>query len=368
MVNKNNIGWLAHPQFIDRAKVFEKKYQMINCIVSDELAFRKKRVDGRYGNHCLFCGQNYPEVTFNNAPHLLSRMVGSNLYSDFECDNCNALFSKFETDLSSYLGLGRSITGLYGAKKVPGFPGIGIEAKSFNFKGNKISVIHKENAESNIDSEETKLKYGKPSYTPSNVYRLLVKWGLSILSCDEVKDKFKKTLHFLKNDNVLTGSHISVYRYPLSVTMPLHAYIFKKKKASYRAPTYVVSFYFDYIIITLPLPLHHDDMKFFGEDVDMPIAPPYFIGGNDMDQLTASTTIEDLSSPLRYKNEPEEMTMKLNKLDVVNAVFYNPKTGEKGSGYNPAGSKYMIATEHGVTYTKEELKELIAAIEEKFAE
>ena len=368
MFNKNNIGWFAHPQFMDRAKVFEKKYQMINCIMGDEPAFRKQKVNGRYGDHCLFCGKNFPEVSFNNGPHLLSRMVGSKLYSNFECDDCNTRFSKLETDLSSYLGLGRSMTGLHGERKVPGFPGIGIEAKSFTFKGKKMSVIHKEDAERNIETGETKLKYGKPSYTPANVYRLLVKWGLAILPNDEVRLNSKKTLFFLRNDKVLKGSHISVYRYPLTVTMPLHAYIFKKKKTSDKVPTHAVSFNFDNFIITLPLLLHNDDMDFYDGTIDMPLAPPYFIGGNDMGPLMATTTIEDLSSPVKLRNEPEEMTMQFNKSDLEKGSMYNPLTGEESSGYNPVGSKYMIATEHGVSFTKEELKELVTVIEEKFAE
>lgn len=361
------IGWLAHPQFADRAKLFEKRYQMINCIMTEEPGFRKQKIHGRYGDLCLFCGKSHLEVSFSNAPHLLSKMVGSILYSRFECDDCNSRFSKFETDLSSYLGLSRSMTRLYGDKKTPGFLGIGIEAKSFIFKGKKVSVIHKEDAERNNETRETKLKYGKPSYTPSNVYRLLVKWGLSILPVNEVKEKYKKTMHFLKSDKVLSGSHISVYRYPLTVTMPLHAYIFKKKKATDKIPTHVVSFYFNNIIITLPLLLHHDDMAFYNAPFDMPLAPPYFLGGNDMGPLTATTTFEDLSSPLKLKNEPEEMTMQFNKAELDNSGFYNPITGEEGHGYNPVGSKYIIATEHGVSFTKEEIKELVAVIEEKFA-
>ena len=47
MNDQNNIGWLAHPQFIDRAKLFEKKYKMIECIMEDEHDIRKKKVNGR---------------------------------------------------------------------------------------------------------------------------------------------------------------------------------------------------------------------------------------------------------------------------------------------------------------------------------
>jgi hypothetical protein len=44
MFDKNEIGWFAHSQFIERSKVFEKKYKMIDCIIPDGPDFRKKKL------------------------------------------------------------------------------------------------------------------------------------------------------------------------------------------------------------------------------------------------------------------------------------------------------------------------------------
>ena len=100
----------------------------------------------------------------------------------------------------------------------------------------------------------------------------------------------------------------------------------------------------------------------------MPASPPYFVYGNDINKIEPSFFTHDLSSPVKLKFEAEEIIMQFNKSDLEQSTRFDPETGEETqSAYNPAGSKYFIGTEEGVSFTKEELTELINVIGEKFS-
>jgi len=368
MANDQQIGLFAHPAFLERARLFEAQYQMIDYIENNDPQFSKKNLKGRKEKHCLFCNRDSKKTSFRNDAHLLPEMLGNrNLYSYFECDECNNKFSLFETDLAAYLGLGRSISGMKGEKKAPGFPGIDIEAKSIIFEGRKVMVIQKENAERNIDAGTTKLKYRKPTYKPFNVHKLFFKCALSILPNDDVLSNYQVALEYLRGGKVIAGSHISGYRFNLNWKMPLHVHVFKKINPSDKIPTHVVNFYFDHYVITLPILLYKEDMSFYDQSIDMPIAPPYFTWDNTIRQETPHTFMEDLSSPNKLKNKEEEIVMKFNRDDLDKATKLNIKNGEESqTSYNPSGSKYFILTEEGITFTKDQLKRLLELIEEKF--
>ena len=366
---EEKIGWYAHPAFEKWAEPFENKYQMIDMLMVGDPAFTKNKIWKQEGRHCIFCNKSYPETTFSNAAHLLSRMIGNtDLYSTFECDACNQKFSLFETDLASFLGLSRSLTGIQEAAKGPGFPGVGLKAKSILFKNKKLVVIHKEDAERNSEEGSTKLKYQKPTYTPANVYKLFLKCALSALPNDELVSDFQLALQHLQGSTVLGGAHINIFRFPISINMPLHVYMFKKKEFADKLPAYVACFYFHNLVVTLPVLLHRDDLQNLNQSIEMPASPPYFVYGNAIDKMEPSFSTHDLGSHLKLKYEPEEITLQFNKADLAKASRFDPKTGEESqTAYEPVGSKYFIATEKGVSFTKEELTELINVIDDKFA-
>ncbi len=366
---EEKIGWYVHPAFEKWGEPFEEKYQMVDVLMVGDPAFARNKTHRQEGRHCNFCNKDYPDTSFKSAAHLLSRMIGNtDLFSTFECDACNTRFSLFETDVASFLGLGRSITGLKENRLPPGFAGIGLEAKSMLFKGKKILVIHKKNAERNIEEGSTKLQYQKPTYTPANIYKLFLKCALSVLPQDEVVSDFQLALEYLQGDKVLTGAHINIFRFQLTIDLPLHVYIFKKKEMTDKLPVYIASFYFDNLVVTLPVLLHRDDLANLNQPVQIPAAPPYFVYGNEIDKINPSFFTHDLSSPFKLKFEPEEIIMQFNKSDLEQSIRYDPKTGEETqTAYNPAGSKYFIGTEEGITFTKEELTELINVIDDKFS-
>lgn len=362
-------GWFAHPAFASWAPAFEEKYQMVDMIMIGDTAFAKNKTRKQEGRHCLFCNKSYPAVTFRNAAHLFSKMMGNtDLYSTFECDVCNNKFSGLETDLSYFLGIGRSITDMNSNKKPPGFVGIGAEARSILYKGKKLLVIHNKNVERSARTCSTKLTYQKPTYTPANVYKLFLKCALSVLPREEVVNDYGLALQHLKGVTVLGGAHINLYRFPLTVNMPLHVYIFKRKPSLDKLPVYIASFYFANVIISFPVLLHREDLKYINQNVDIPAAPPYFIAGNDLEAITPAFYRHDLSSPLKIKNEREEMVMHFNKADLENATRFDPVTDEETrTSYNPSGSKYFITTEQGNVFTKEELKEVLDLIQQEFS-
>jgi hypothetical protein len=362
-------GWFVHPAFASWALPFEEKYQMANFLMVGDPAFAKNRTRKREGRHCIFCDKSFPEVNFQNAALLLSKMIGNtDMYSTFECDTCNNKFSLLETDLSYFLGLGRSITEMNKDKKPPGFAGIGTEAKPIWYKGRKLLVIHKENAERKAEEGSTKLDYRKPTYTPANVYKLFLKCALSVLPQKDVINDYKMALQHLQGGKVLGGAHINLFRFPLTVNMPLYTFVFKRKPGIEKLPVNIVSFYFANLVVTLPVLLHQQDTKYFGQTMEVPAAPPYFVDGNDLASITPEFFWHDLSSPLKLKNEPEEITMQFNKADLENAARFDPVTGEVTEiAYNPSGSKYFIVTERGTEFTKEELAGLLKEIERQFS-
>lgn len=365
---EENPGWFVHKDFSSWAELFEDKYHMVDFVFLGDPLYARSKTRKQDGRHCIFCNKSYPEVSFSNAAHLISKMIGNtDLYSTFECDSCNNKFSLFETDLAYFLGVGRSLVGMQENKKPPGFPGINLETRSIIYKNKNILIIKTDNA-NRIDNEElTQFEYQKPTYTPSNVYKLFLKCALSVLPKEVVISEYQSALSFLRGEKVLSGAHINVIRFPLSVKMPLHVYIFRKKEQSDGLPTYMASFYFHNLVISFPILLHRDDFKFINQTILLPKAPPYFLYDTDLNEISPSCYSYDLSSPLKTKNQTEELSFQFDKSQLEKAVMFDPLTGvESIETYNPSDSKYLIATQDQVTFTKEELSELIKLIEAEF--
>ncbi|MGC4038430.1 MAG: hypothetical protein QM764_20870 [Chitinophagaceae bacterium] len=151
--------------------------------------------------------------------------------------------------------------------------------------------------------------------------------------------------------------------------MPLHILIFKKKNPDEKLPVYTFSFYFDNVIISIPLLLHRGDLINSGETIQFPIVPPYFVSDDAVLGIQPILSIHDMSSPLKLKGEVEEMVMQFDKSELKKVVRFDPKTGgTTETDYNPSGSKYFITVEHGVELTKAEMIQLSTLIEKAFSE
>ncbi|WDF77125.1 HNH endonuclease [Mucilaginibacter sp. KACC 22773] len=71
---------------------------------------------------CRFCGVSNDATKFKNIPHIIPQLLGNtHLVSDFECDDCNSHFGRYENDLAYSLGIMRTFYGTKGKGAVPGF-------------------------------------------------------------------------------------------------------------------------------------------------------------------------------------------------------------------------------------------------------
>jgi hypothetical protein len=93
---------------------------------------------------CRFCGVTHNPGKFKSKAHLIPHLLNNPfLLSDFECDDCNALFGRMENDLAYSLGMTRTVNALRGKEKVPHFhsPNDLVTAKVKDFFGTKSTVI-----------------------------------------------------------------------------------------------------------------------------------------------------------------------------------------------------------------------------------
>lgn len=100
------------PQYTDDVRAFFERYDLHTCVAGNapsiSLLPKERRV-------CRFCKGSYPNVTFKKNAHLLPEFLGNRtLLSDFECDVCNAYFSKFENDFANRVAIGRTVHGIKG--------------------------------------------------------------------------------------------------------------------------------------------------------------------------------------------------------------------------------------------------------------
>lgn len=287
-------------------------------------------------------------------------MIGNtNLYSDFECDKCNERFSGLENDFADFLGISRSIAGLSGEKQTRGFVGRKIGAKSRSFAGNNILIIAPEDVKR--EGTKTTISYIKNAFTPSNVYKALLKCSLSLLSDDEVKGNYWRAIDYLadrcviKSRAVIRGYHLS-----FQTTLPLHIYTFRKKVKEDKIPTHVMCFYFQNHIIVFPLPFHEADIH--TSDLDILLPPPYFVGQEDMVNSLPTPFLRDMTSSAKVDNEEDNIIFQIAHDSLKDLYYYDPATDKyEQTGYNPVTPKYLIITKEGVTVNPKELSAFIKA-------
>ena len=351
---------LSHPNFDDRAKEFCEKYDLVDIKGPGDQNFSKRSLKRSSERTCRFCSRSHPSTSFSNYSHLIPQLMGNtDMYSDFECDECNNRFSSSENDLAEYLGISRSLTGLNGSGRPPGFAARRLRAKSRSFIGDNILIIAPEDLKR--EGGKTIISYTKNPFVPANVYNALLKSALSLLGNSEIKENYQHAIDYHAGKIIIQeGACISGYRLSFLINLPLHIYHFRKRVKNEKLPTDVMVFNFQNHIIAFPIPLHQQDMASNYASYNVVMPPPYFVDQTTMIKAMPISFMRDLSSTKKITDEEEQLTLILNPESLKNAVIYNPEKQEFQKTETDTHSiKYLILTKDDFTIDPKEFSTFI---------
>jgi hypothetical protein len=332
----------------------------------------KTRHLGQLGRICRFCRRPYPSARFKKEAHIIPQFLGNKyLVSDDECDECNEMFGRFENDFKNYLGIIPTLTQTVGKSNT--FPkyrspkGEIIASKSTRLaiEGDFIEVF-KENTTSNaldfdFEKGEVKGMHTKYPYIPYNVYKALLKIGLSCLQIQYFID-YRTAVEVLYSELLipkpLTYVHVTTFPMDLMKFRAPHVYIFSKRKHSNKCLSHLVMLYYQNQIFQYFLPYNvHDRDIYTVQKAMFQFGPPFFTSPVT-DQLQFNTQLLDLSSNHRRINEIQEFSFNVN-YDKERPFFsFNPKTGDyvEYEHHYPKNIVGFVTVPKGTVLTKEDFK------------
>jgi hypothetical protein len=222
---------------------------------------------------CRFCRQAYPYVSFNTIPHIVPELFGrNNLTSNFECDSCNQLFQKFESDASTMIQHYLSLLNIKTKNGVPTFQ----SSKSpdqypttLKSEGDRRQLFFGNNLddfEFNDQEKTLSVKFRTRKLRPFSVYKVFLKMGISLLTEEELKNN-DHYLDFLNSDEpIKDGRQVwTAFRYRISTkyhsTPKVNLYKAKRTIHEQVAfPEYVILINFATIIFQFFLPISNKNM------------------------------------------------------------------------------------------------------------
>jgi len=326
--NTNTFSISFNGEFIDEYR--EAFTNFFNLYEVDNLIFhpdKKPKLKPKTERKCRFCDEMMPNVKFRKDAHLIPQLMGNrNLISDFECDNCNSFFSKYENDIANFMGLSRTLSFLKGQDGLPKFKNpdknliVGKDDESNDPKRIKIISVGLENDHFKIDQEKKELIINsvKHPYTPIKVFKVLLKIGYSLLPENELKDyeNVKKLLMSDNSDSKMSGNPffrlLGVFSPGAPFPSPL-IFCCKKRedKKDITCPTRTYVIYFQNYIYQFFMPYFDGDKWMYGKDKTITL--------HRMPPLLDKNWIEyfgkpghfclDLSSNIVKKNEEDRITM-----------------------------------------------------------
>jgi hypothetical protein len=158
---------------------------------------------------CRFCKKNLTQTTFKKKAHVIPEFMGNKyFFSHFECDQCNDLFSLYETSLANYGGILNTFSKIKGKKGYAKHKS-SIESTETFIEDDKVVIrIHKptgtdKNSLESVQYDEATqmltLNTTKYPYVPIDAYKALLKIALCMISDNELSD-YETPLKWLVNN------------------------------------------------------------------------------------------------------------------------------------------------------------------------
>ena len=265
-----------------RFREFTSKYEQIAHLRTD---LDKKIIIGISGNNtCRYCGKSKPQVTFRKAAHVIPEFLGNkHLLSNFECDRCNDLFSKYEDAFSKFLGPLRTLTQIRGKSKtkIPKFVDHKTKNKIYETEGNiNLDVFDSSKIIKEMNEKKLIINTFKNPYIPLFVYKALIKIGIAILDEREITS-YDSCLNFLKDNSVDDKysrlSHLFCYFIPFPFIKSPEILLFRKRSKVWNTiPRHCVIMNFKNSSYQFFLPGHLDNEWIYEnhvKELKLPIFP-----------------------------------------------------------------------------------------------
>ncbi|GGJ29485.1 HNH endonuclease [Paenibacillus hunanensis] len=221
---------------------------------------------------CRFCRKQYPEVKFKKKAHAISEMLGNKEFVlKSECDTCNSFFGqKLEDDLGKYLGLGRTLSQIFGKDGVPSYKSRDGKCR-IDYTDKGIVIQATEDNESIIMHNNHIIFHAvRDSYTPIAVYKSLVKIALSLISYEQIPH-FEDTIDWLKEESHIDSLYnMDNYTYLIERYVPgpnpmqLRVLGFTRKDESLLVPYYQFLLEFANYSFQIIIPCKNRDTKLVG--------------------------------------------------------------------------------------------------------
>ena len=220
---------------------------------------------------CLFCQGIEGEVSFQKTAHIVPELLGSNnqTYAE-ECDNCNSIFSKFESHLAIFFRPYLLFTKTRGKRKIPTFVSrrdhldLSTEIKSSNESQIKMSFnTNLDDIEVDHERKKMRLTFRKTPFRPLYVYKALVRIGLSMIGIQEQRNYNHVNQWIQKIDSELIPCFTDIYIVQLNRNKfkEPFALLYRAKNlniAEAEFPDYMLSVCFAYLSIQIILPFSQE--------------------------------------------------------------------------------------------------------------
>lgn len=252
---------------------------------------------------CRFCKKSSKEVSFKQITHVIPQMLrNAKPISNFECDECNELFSTFENDFSSYYMLHRAMFGHQKKKggivklkteddiQIQGLKKTEEELRSLGFSGGDIDRILNSNEnivkliadpddegiEITNDGKKLSITVLRQKYQPINVFKTLLKTGIAMIPQNEIEEYSLSIGSLFQNgDPNPIWSTILQYELPrynsyFNQPMLMHA---DKKADDAEFPQKMFALFLDNKIIQFPIFSNSDYKRIIDDKVEYTINP-----------------------------------------------------------------------------------------------
>lgn len=318
---------------------FRSIYDHVTISTCPEVKSRHLPQNGRI---CRYCKLSYPLVQFKKVAHVLPQFLGNKyLVSEDECDTCNAYFGRFENDFKNYLGIIPTITQTVGqSNSFPTFrtPDSELRAtlsKRLPIEGSQVEVFKKDvmslAMQFDFENGTVRSNFTKHSYIPHNVYKALLKIGLSCLPIQYFID-YSIAVDILLHDRLIAKqfSYIHLTTFPLEVVKFPTPFVltFSKREEVLGSPTHMVMLYYQNLIFQFFLPNYSRDSHMYDRHgACVQFCPPLFRYAVS-DTLHFTSEIVDFSSTVKRSKEIQVMDFNVGIDKDKPFYMYDPKTGE----------------------------------------